>query len=298
MLAPLKSPIPEVADGWLGQLDLQYGRRGTKTCVQHSHQGPLRILKSMYPEGNGVCHNVLVHPPSGLIGSDQIEIKVRVGEGAHGLLTTPGATRFLGRSRQWASQTVAMRLESDSRFEWLPLETLIYTGAWAKNRMHLALSAGSSLMTWDVYALGLQASSQPFLEGALDACSEWPGHWRDHAVIRAEDLVLLDGPLGLQGHRAWGQFVLLWDSITQLSKPSAIEDVLDETRRTIDHHIQSNDLMNAIKAGVSQSQPGVIQLRALANHASHILELFQVIWPKWRSQAWGMNSCPVRSWKL
>jgi hypothetical protein len=45
----------------------------------------LRIFKSLYPEGDAVCHNVLVHPPSGLVGGDTLDMRVTVGHGAHGL---------------------------------------------------------------------------------------------------------------------------------------------------------------------------------------------------------------------
>ena len=55
--------------GWSGSLQLDYRneplRGARRTVVQDRHDGPLRVLASLYPEASGVCHNVLVHPPGG-----------------------------------------------------------------------------------------------------------------------------------------------------------------------------------------------------------------------------------------
>ena len=79
---------------WHASLDLTYQRAGERTMLQHRHSGPLRILKSLYPEGEAICHNVIVHPPGGLVGGDALDITVQAGSGAHALISTPGATRF------------------------------------------------------------------------------------------------------------------------------------------------------------------------------------------------------------
>ena len=41
---------------------------------------------------DGSCHNVLVHPPGSLVGGDTLSIQLHARAGAHGLVTTPGAT--------------------------------------------------------------------------------------------------------------------------------------------------------------------------------------------------------------
>jgi urease accessory protein len=83
---------------WHGALTLAYRRdelRGAPRTVLHDrHDGPLRVLASLYPEGDSICHNVLVHPPGGLVAGDALTIDVTLGTDAHALITTPGATRF------------------------------------------------------------------------------------------------------------------------------------------------------------------------------------------------------------
>ena len=83
---------------------------GGRTVARFHHEGPLRILQSLYPEGTGICHNVLVHPPSGLVAGDRLDIGVKVDAGAHGLVTTPGATRFYRSEGELAVQDARLTL--------------------------------------------------------------------------------------------------------------------------------------------------------------------------------------------
>ena len=82
---------------WHARLQLDYTVEAERCVLRHQHTGPLRILQSLYPEGDAVCHNVLVHPPGGLVGGDTLDITATVGPGAHGLLTTPGAKTSTSR---------------------------------------------------------------------------------------------------------------------------------------------------------------------------------------------------------
>jgi urease accessory protein len=106
---------------WRADLKLDYTLESQRTVVRYLHQGPLRILQSLYPEGDQICHNVLVHPPGGLVGGDTLDIQITVGEGAHGLISTPGATRFYKSGGKPALQQVTATLAPNTRLEWLPL---------------------------------------------------------------------------------------------------------------------------------------------------------------------------------
>ena len=41
-------------------LTLDYTHEGGRSVARFAHDGPLRILQSLWPEGDAVCHNVLV----------------------------------------------------------------------------------------------------------------------------------------------------------------------------------------------------------------------------------------------
>ena len=195
---------------WHAHLDLQYRRDPSgQTLLRHRHSGPLRIFKSLYPEGPAVCHNVIVHPPGGLVQGDRLEIDVAVAAGAHALVSTPGATRFYrNASGEPAEQRVRLVLEEGARLEWLPLETLAYDGCRALNRVELALAPGAELLAWDVVSLGLPAAGLPFASGCLEQQWDWPGVWLERARLDAADLRLLRSPVGLDGQSALATLVL------------------------------------------------------------------------------------------
>ena len=139
---------------------------GQRCVARFEHEGPLRILQTLYPEGDAIAHNVLVHPPSGLVGGDVLEIAVRAGVGSHGLITTPGAARFYRSLGEPAVQRASIALAAGARFEWLPLEAICYSGCLAESRLELDLAPESELIGWDVTAFGLPASQMPFEKGS------------------------------------------------------------------------------------------------------------------------------------
>src|SRR4026208_1395020 len=96
---------------WQARLQLDYARQGARSVARFAHEGPLRILQSLWPEGDAVCHNVLVHPPGGLVGGDTLEVQVHAAEGSHGLVTTPGASRFYRSEGGVATQRVTLALD-------------------------------------------------------------------------------------------------------------------------------------------------------------------------------------------
>jgi urease accessory protein len=274
---------------WHASLDLTYQRADGRTTLQHRHSGPLRILKSLYPEGDAVCHNVIVHPPGGLVGGDALDISVRVDGGAHGLLSTPGATRFYRSDGAEAAQRVQLELAADARLEWLPLETIAYPDCVARNELTMAIEPGAECLGWDVCALGLPAAGEPFTRGVLHQQVQWPGVWLERARIDANDARLLDGPVGLAGQRALGT---LWLASGTAREPAAREALLDAAREVL------ADADPTVWAGATSPDARLIVLRALAPQVEPLMAVFQHAWARLRALAWGLNTPAPRIWRV
>ncbi|MFL6624954.1 MAG: urease accessory protein UreD [Vitreoscilla sp.] len=275
---------------WHARLNLDYrtdpATGGTR--LDFRHDGPLRILKSLFPEGPQVCHSVLVHPPGGIVGGDTLEVDLALAAGAHALVTTPGATRFYRSGGERALQTVHARVAAGGRLEWLPLETLVHSGARADNRLRFELEPGAEMFGWDVLALGLPAADAPFATGDYHHDIRVGPRWWERGRTAAADTALLDGPCGWAGHRALGT---LWFAAGSPLADERREQLLETAREIAAAHPL------AASAGATAPQPDVVTLRVLAPRVEPVMDLLTRTWRAWRPLAWGRDACTPRVWR-
>ena len=272
--------------GWLGHLHLHYTRDGERTIALDRHTGPLRVLRRLYPEGAGICHHVLVHPPGGIVGGDVLALDVDADPGTHALITTPGAARFYRSDGEEARQQVCLRLQGDARLEWLPMETIAHRGCIAHNQVTLDLADGAETLGWDVLALGLPAGNEPFDHGEFRQELCLPGHWLERGTVRGDDTLLLDSPLGWAGHRV---LATMWFAAGQALAPARRDALLDGARVLITGH--------AGQAGVTASHAQVVVLRVLAARVEPAMQLLQAVRAAWRRSAWELAAEPPRIWR-
>ena len=274
--------------GWRGELNLDYHRRGERTVAHDTHSGPLRVLRPLYPEGEGICHHVLVHPPGGLVGGDELHLTARLQPGSHVLLTTPGATRFYRSEGATALQRTRLHLADGARLEWLPLEAIAYSGCRAQNHLSAELAPGAEMMGWDALTLGLAAAGQPFEAGSFAQHIELPGVWLERARIAADDHVLRRGALGWAGH---GVAATLWFAAGSAMAPARRQALLDVAREVVAGHAL------AATAGVTAPQAAVLVLRLLAPRLEPAMQLLAAVRGAWRQAAWGLAPAPPRIWR-
>ncbi|MBC7995157.1 MAG: urease accessory protein UreD [Rhizobacter sp.] len=275
--------------GWHGHLKLNY-RRSTahKTVVHDEHNGPLRILQSLYPEGQGICHNVLVHPPGGVVGGDVLQISATLGESSHALITTPGATRFYRSAGEPALQALTAQVAGEARLEWLPLETILYRNTLAENRMRFELAPGAEMIGWDVLALGLPASDERFDAGRYTQQIELPGVWLERGTIDGGDTRLLQSPLAWAGHSV---LATMWFATGQALVPARRDQLLEAAREAAEAHPLK------ATAGCTAPHAEVVVLRVLAHRVEPAMGLLTEVWKRWRALAWGLTATPPRVWR-
>ncbi len=189
--------------GWHADLRLTYARRGERTVLaERSHVGPLVVQRPLYPEGDAVCHTIVVHPPAGIAGGDQLAIEVRVGAGAHVLLTTPGAGKWYRSAGARAGLSQRIAVAAGAVCEWLPQESIVYDGALGDLVTTVELAGDAAFIGSEMLCFGRTGAGERFTRGelALHTRISRDGRplWLERGRVGGGS-ALLDSPVGLQG---------------------------------------------------------------------------------------------------
>ena len=275
---------------WHATLDLSVRLDDSRRCTVHArHTGPLRALKTLHPEGAAIAHQVLVHPPGGIVGGDHLEISLDVQPHAHAVITTPGATRFYRSAGQPGVQHVRATLRDAARLEWLPLEAIAHSGCLAENRARFDLAGDAEMIGWDVLALGLPAAGEPFAAGRFTQHLELPGVWLERGVIDSADARLLRSPLGLAGRSA---LLTMWFAAGHAMPDARIDALVEAARECVPAHDRAR-----VVAGVTALHQRVVVLRALADRVEPAMALAQAVRGVWRGAAWQLEPTAPRVWR-
>lgn len=270
-----------LVSSWKASLSLEFCFENKKTTLSRNvHDGPLVVQKPLYPEGSEVCHAIVVHPPGGIAGGDELSLKVRTGENSAALLTTPGAAKWYRSAGAWARQDVVFDVQG--ALEWLPQETIVFDGALAETAYDVNLGAAAGFIGWDIVCLGRTGSGERFTRGAF----------RSSIRIRREDRLLwlergriegggrlLDSPAGLAGSPVFGT---LFASLLNVDK-----SLLDKLRE------QKPSPGN----GAVTLLPGILLARYLGGSSEAARRYFSALWRILRPALMGREANEPRIWR-
>lgn len=188
---------------WQAALELGFERREDATLLVHRHHlGPLRVQKPLYPEGPAICHAIVLHPPAGICGGDQLHIAIDVGNAAQALLTTPGAGKWYRSAGALAELETNIKVGAGGTAEWLPQESIVFSGAQARMRTTVELDEGARFIGIETLCFGRRASGEHFDRGELRLATDIRCGskllWRERGRIEGGS-PLLHSPIGLAG---------------------------------------------------------------------------------------------------
>ena len=159
---------PRAHEPWPAELHLRFARRQARTVlVERRHSGPLTVQKALYPEGEQICHAVIVHPPGGIAGGDELLFEIDLEANSSAVVTTPAATKWYKAPLQQCRQQVRIRLAQGATLDWLPQENIFFNATRVESTFTLQIDAGATAMGWEIAVLGRQASAEQWAEGSL-----------------------------------------------------------------------------------------------------------------------------------
>ena len=270
-----------MVSSWKARLALDFAFQDEKTVLaRRSHDGPLVVQKPLYPEGREVCHAIVVHPPGGIAGGDELTLNVRTEENASVLLTTPGAAKWYRSAGPWARQSVAFNVEG--ALEWLPQETIVFNGALAQSAYDVNLGARAGLIGWDIVCLGRTGSGEKFARGmfrtSVQIRREGKLLWLERCRIDGGGR-LLESPAGLAGKPVFGTLFACALNLNQA--------LLNETRKAEPEEGE----------GAVTLLPGILLARYLGDSSEAARRYFIALWRILRPALIGRQATEPRIWR-
>jgi urease accessory protein len=271
------------ASSWRARLALEFERRaGRSVLASRRHDGPLVVQKALHPEGDAVCHAIVVHPPAGIAGGDELTIDIAAAEGSSALVTTPGAGKWYRSAGSWAKQRVRIQAASASTVEWLPQETIVFDGALADIRWEAHVAQDARLIAWDVVCLGRTGSGEGFGRGRcrIETRLTRGGKlaWLERARIEPGS-PMAASPAGLGGHSVFG---------TMLVTARVIEDAWIASCREV--------APRGGEAAVTRL-PGVLVARYRGDSSEAARGYFTALWKRLREPVLGFAAAEPRIWR-
>ena len=270
--------------GWRAGLSLQVSLYGEKTILGRTrHYGPLRVQRPFYPEGEGLSHLYILHPPGGLVAGDELVQTVKVEAGAATLVTTPAAGKlYFNKTGESQIQKVELSVGTQGSLEWLPQETILYEGSKAELRTTVSLAEGARYIGWDIFCLGRQASGESFDQGQL---------LQTVNISRSDNPLFLErfrlGPgdsragnlLGLSGQRVFGTLLATLEDGSSI--PAWHEQLV---------------AMGFGKEVALTCRNGIFIVRYLGSSSARARTVFLRVWRWCRPAVNGRAACRPRIW--
>lgn len=265
-------PLAMIATGWQAQLNLRFAARpsnnsvvnGRTVLVEREHSGPLVVQKPLYPEGERICHAVIVHPPGGIAGGDELRLHATLEADTQALLTTPGAGKWYKANGRDAAQQLQFKLGERAILEWLPQETILFDAAQAQMTTHVELAVDAKFAGWEILCFGRRAAGEVFAAGSLrQRVQIWRGEellWNEAVNLSAGSRAMLS-PVGMNGSSISATFLVAAGAVPM--------QVLEECRAIIPK--------DGNAYGVT-ALPEIFAARFLGDNAEHAREYFEKLW--------------------
>lgn len=150
-----------------GTAEIGFERRRGQSHLKHLYQSdPLRVLFP-HSAAQELPVAVVSSTAGGLVGGDQLDIRVSVGSQAGALVTVQAAEKVYRSSGPTSQINVELSAAEGSWLEWLPQETIVFEGARLRRLTKVELASGARLLAGEMLVLGRLAGGERFTHGLL-----------------------------------------------------------------------------------------------------------------------------------
>lgn len=270
------------------QAELSLGfekQEGATRLVERRHYGPLMVQKPFYPEGKEVCHVVVIHPPGGVVGGDELAISARIGPSANAQITTPGASKWYKSNGQVSRQKIKIDVQAGGSVEWVPQETIFFDNANVKIDSQITLEKDAVYIGCEILCFGRTASGESFNNGQIQ---QRTSIHREGKMIWLEQIRLqggssaMSGPLALSNKTVCATLVLSGRTL-----PQSLVDLARAEVEKITH--------GTGRLGITQLK-SIVVVRYLGDSSEEARNAMLCVWALFRPEMLGRAGIVPRMW--
>ena len=150
-----------------GVAEIGFAQSGGVTRLTHLYQrDPLRVLFPT-PAVDDPPLAVLLTTSGGLVGGDELDISVRLAEGAAAHVTASAAEKIYRSIGPTTQIRQSLSVAPGAALEFLPLETILFEGARLWRETTVEIDRDSGFLGGDIVVFGRRARGERFTRGFL-----------------------------------------------------------------------------------------------------------------------------------
>jgi urease accessory protein len=263
--------------GKIGMLRLKLERDSAtgKTVIREQYSRvPLLVQRAMYLEETlpDMAYVYIVSPSGGILQGDRYLIDITLGNNTFAHVTTQGATRIYKMDKNYASQTVNIKVEEGSLLEYIPDQIIPFRNSRFYQEVNLNVHDNATMIYSEVIVPGRVASGEEF---EYDICYIKTVGRNHLGRPRFIDTVKLEPKNeNLRAEGILGNYTVV-GTIYVVTKESYVKDLQYE----ISERIKGLEVKGKISGGTSilPARQGII-IRILGNSAEDVKKIiFDVV---------------------
>lgn len=149
-------------------------------------------MRIRLPKGHGSgLDAVLVNTAGGIACGDRFSVEIAAQAGSAVTVATPAAEKVYRSDGPIAELSVNLTLDSGSKLDWLPQETILFDRARLQRRLAAEMPEDASLTLFEAIVFGREARAERIIDGLFE--DRW--RIRRNGRLVYADTLLLFGPI-------------------------------------------------------------------------------------------------------
>lgn len=275
--------------GRVGDLRLEYAKRGNQTVITRSHcTTPWHLLPPIYLDETGSAYTLLVNPSGGLVGGDGLSIDMNLARDTHVLISAPSANRVYRSEGKRSEQIINITVGPGAILEWLPEHTIPFAGSRFRQAIHATLAPGATIILWDALASGRMAREErwafAYLENEIQITTASGDLLIERYVLEpASDL----GCVGLA--EVW-DYVASFYVVNDAVSPDIWAGLESKVASALEK------LPGRVLGGISTPPVPGLAIKLLARTAPDLTHMVDLLWAAAREALWNLPPVSLRKY--